>query len=211
MPIEESPFSEQIYTRRDKFNHEYDITLNEITTNSNKKGFSNSGYCYSLLKRVNDLSHHEKILFLRYQLNKSSKPMRWLLDFEKLIEINSWESAQEFYNQFENLSIKTKEIIRDLFKAIETGKYKNTSTEVKEFNNNNVIYNTTEACEFLNISKSTIYKLTSARNIPFYKPNGKNMYFKKDELVAYLSKKRQITNSELETQTSAYLNRNHRL
>ena len=64
MPIEETPFSESIYTRRDKFNHEYDITLNEISNNSNKKGFSNFGYCYCNLYNILNLDYH---------LNKNSK------------------------------------------------------------------------------------------------------------------------------------------
>ena len=138
--------------------------------------------------------------------------MRWLLDLEKLIEVNSWESAQEFYNCYENLLKETKGTIADLFKIIESGHFK-----TKTLNNDNfkgkddIMYNTTEACEFLNISKSTIYKMTSSKSVPFYKPNGKNMYFKKVELEEYLTKKRQISNSEIETEVSAYLTRNHKL
>ncbi len=212
MPIEETPFSEPIYTRRDKFNHEYDITLNEISTNSNKKGYSNFGYCYSIIKRMNELSYHERILFIRHQLKASSNPMRWLLDLEKLIEVNSWESAQEFYNPYEKLLKETKGIIRDSFNAIESGQFKTISTNGKDIkNNDDIIFNTVEACEFLNIAKSTIYKMTGSKSIPFYKPNGKNLYFKKIELEEYLSQKRQISNSEIETEAVDYLTRKHKI
>lgn len=211
MSIEETHFIEPIYTRRDKFNHEYDITLNEISNNSNKKGFSNSGYCCSIIKRINNLSYHERLLFIRHQLNASSNPMRWLLDLEKLIETNSWESAQEFYNCYENLLEETKGTIAQLFIAIESGQFKTNLTYNKDLKSSNyIIYNTDEACDFLNISKSTIYKMTSSKAIPFYKPNGKNMYFKKVELEEYLLQKRQISNSEIETETSAYLTRNNK-
>jgi len=39
-----------------------------------------------------------------------------------------------------------------------------------------------EAKDYLSISMSTIYKLTSAQEIPHYKPTGKTMYFKRREL-----------------------------
>ncbi|GAA3778022.1 hypothetical protein GCM10022271_07840 [Corallibacter vietnamensis] len=210
MPITETQFHEPIYTRRDKFNHIYDITLNEISNNSNKKGFSNFGYCNSVLQRLNGLSHHERLLFLRHQLNASPNPMRWLLDLEKLLEVNSWETAQEFNNQYENILNDTKPIISNLFCEIENGNY-STKLDTSEGSNSNkdIIYSTEEACEFLNISKSTMYKLTSSKSIPFSKPGGKNMYFLKSELEKFLLGKRQITNSELETQTNNYLARNY--
>ena len=211
MPIEETTFSDPIYTRRDKFNHEYDITLNEISINSNKKGFSNYGYCYTLIKRIHELSHHERLLFMRHQLNASSDPMRWLLDLEKLIEVNSWESVEEFYNLYEKLLKETKGIISDSFKAIESGEFNAKISNGNDINNNvDIIFNTGEACGFLNISKSTIYKMTSSKSIPFYKPNGKNMYFKKTELEEYLSQKRQLSNSDIETEAVDYLTRNHK-
>ncbi|OUR91235.1 hypothetical protein A9Q87_10995 [Flavobacteriales bacterium 34_180_T64] len=72
-----------------------------------------------------------------------------------------------------------------------------------------IIFNTVEACEYLNISKSTMYKLTSSKSISFYKPNGKNMYFKKDELDDFLLQSKQISNSELEAQSIDYIARKH--
>lgn len=44
-----------------------------------------------------------------------------------------------------------------------------------------------EALELLNVSKSTLYKLTSSKKIPFYKPKGK-IYFKREQLVEYIEK-----------------------
>ena len=39
-----------------------------------------------------------------------------------------------------------------------------------------------EASEYLRISKSYLYKLTSTKQILHYKPNGKLIYFIKDDL-----------------------------
>ncbi|MDR2058081.1 MAG: helix-turn-helix domain-containing protein [Dysgonamonadaceae bacterium] len=43
-----------------------------------------------------------------------------------------------------------------------------------------------EASEFLNLSKSYLYKLTSSGQIPHYKPQGKMLYFEKSELENWL-------------------------
>lgn len=43
-----------------------------------------------------------------------------------------------------------------------------------------------EACKFLNMSKSYLYKLTSAQQIPHYKPSGKMVYFERTALEAWM-------------------------
>lgn len=43
-----------------------------------------------------------------------------------------------------------------------------------------------KAIAFLGISKSTLYKLTSSKEIKFYKPRGK-IFFRKDDLVAFIT------------------------
>ncbi|MBD79026.1 MAG: hypothetical protein CL840_08915 [Crocinitomicaceae bacterium] len=54
--------------------------------------------------------------------------------------------------------------------------------------------NSDKAAEFLGIKKSTLYKLTSERKIPFYKPSGKLILFKEAELEKWIenSKKDQL-------------------
>lgn len=47
-----------------------------------------------------------------------------------------------------------------------------------------------EAVDILKISKSTLYKKTSLREIPFCKPGGKLIMFLKEDLEAYLLKNR---------------------
>lgn len=43
-----------------------------------------------------------------------------------------------------------------------------------------------EACAYLGVSESLLYKLTSTKEIPHYKPRGKMVYFDKAELDAWL-------------------------
>ena len=48
------------------------------------------------------------------------------------------------------------------------------------------IFSFDEASKFLNLSKSYLYKLTSGNLIPHYKPQGKMLYFEKEELETWL-------------------------
>lgn len=47
-----------------------------------------------------------------------------------------------------------------------------------------------EAAEYLDLSPSYVYKLTSTRRLPHYKPSGKRIYFLKADLDAYLLQNR---------------------
>lgn len=44
---------------------------------------------------------------------------------------------------------------------------------------NKEVFNTEEACAYLGISESLLYKMTANREIPHYKPRGKNLFFSK--------------------------------
>lgn len=48
------------------------------------------------------------------------------------------------------------------------------------------VLSTTEACQYMGIAESYLYKLTSAKKIPHYKPNGRMIYFNKQELDQWL-------------------------
>ena len=45
-----------------------------------------------------------------------------------------------------------------------------------------------EATEFLRISSACLRQLCHRKKIPYYKPNGKNIYFALDELIAWQRK-----------------------
>ena len=43
-----------------------------------------------------------------------------------------------------------------------------------------------EACSYMGISESLLYKLTAAKEVPHYKPRAKMLYFDKEELDSWL-------------------------
>jgi excisionase family DNA binding protein len=55
-----------------------------------------------------------------------------------------------------------------------------------------------EATHFTGISKSYLYKLTCSGGIPCYKPTGKRLYFKRDELEQWMLSNRKMTADEIE-------------
>lgn len=62
-----------------------------------------------------------------------------------------------------------------------------------------------EASKYLNLSKSYLYKLTSAQQIPHYKPQGKMIYFEKDALDAWLRQNPVKTQTQISQEASTYI------
>jgi excisionase family DNA binding protein len=60
------------------------------------------------------------------------------------------------------------------------------------------VLNFNEACSYLDVSPSHLYKLTSARQVPHFCPQGKKLYFKREELDQWLQRNRQNTVDEIE-------------
>ena len=54
-----------------------------------------------------------------------------------------------------------------------------------------------EAALFMGISKSSLYKMTHKHELPFYRPNGKLIYFEKSELVKWMLQNRSMTEEEI--------------
>ena len=64
-----------------------------------------------------------------------------------------------------------------------------------------------ETCQYLEISSSHLYKLTSKRAIPHFCPSGKKLYFKREELEAWLLRNKQMSNDGLEQEAAGFLKR----
>jgi len=62
-----------------------------------------------------------------------------------------------------------------------------------------------EASKYLNLSKSYLYKLTSAQQIPHYKPQGKMIYFEKDALEAWLRQNPVKTQTQISQEANHYI------
>ena len=62
-----------------------------------------------------------------------------------------------------------------------------------------------EAAEFLDFSRSYLYRLTSHGRVPCYKPEGKRVYFDRAELVDWLKRNRNRTQEETEEKAASYI------
>lgn len=63
--------------------------------------------------------------------------------------------------------------------------------------NHKLVLNMDEVSQYTGLSKLYLYKLTSKNKIPFYKPNGKIIRFKKDEIDQWLLRNRNSTDEEI--------------
>lgn len=61
-----------------------------------------------------------------------------------------------------------------------------------------------EVTEITGLSKSTLYKMTSARQIPHYKPTTRLLYFLREEVEAWMLRSRIATSEELESEAATY-------
>jgi excisionase family DNA binding protein len=62
------------------------------------------------------------------------------------------------------------------------------------------VFTLDDFCSYTGYSKSWAYKLTSGRKVPYYQPEGKAIYFKREDVEAFLLRnpiksKKQLENS----------------
>jgi|GEM_PF-1117748 excisionase family DNA binding protein len=60
-----------------------------------------------------------------------------------------------------------------------------------------------QACLFLGITKTALYTMTCRKQIPYFKPNGKNIYFLEKDLINWIESKRVKTVEETESEAAA--------
>ena len=65
-----------------------------------------------------------------------------------------------------------------------------------------------EASNYLDISKSYLYKLTFQKEIPHFKPNGKKIYFQKSDLDNWIYRNRVSSISEIERNAVDFVTNN---
>jgi excisionase family DNA binding protein len=103
------------------------------------------------------------------------------------------------------------EIINERLDRIEK-KLSELSAEIKSlkvFKQGNEIMSLNRLVEYLELSKSGVYKLTSTRGIPHFK-RGKRLYFKKDEIDRWATEIRIKTSEEIEMEATAYILKHRR-
>ena len=67
------------------------------------------------------------------------------------------------------------------------------------------VLNFSEVKLYTNLSECYLYELTSSGGIPCYKPNGKQLYFKKQEIEDWLLSNRKATNIEIDELASSHI------
>ena len=91
-----------------------------------------------------------------------------------------------------------------LIKSIEELTIKFESIEKLLLTQKNVL-NFSDVELYTNLSKSYLYELTSSGGIPCYKPNGKHLYFKRQEIEDWLLSNKKVTNIELDELASTHI------
>lgn len=71
--------------------------------------------------------------------------------------------------------------------------------------NNKTILDLDELARYANLSTSHLYKLTSSGDIPYYKPTGKKIYFKKSEIDSWLLRNKNRSHDEIDDLAETYL------
>ena len=72
------------------------------------------------------------------------------------------------------------------------------------------VLNFSEACKYLDISESHLYKLTSRKQVPHFCPQGKKLYFNRLELDRWLQTNRKNTAEEVDREATDYILNNRR-
>ena len=72
------------------------------------------------------------------------------------------------------------------------------------------VLNFNDASKYLDISASHLYKLTSQKLIPHFCPQGKKLYFNRQELDEWLMRNRQTSTDEIAKQAANYIINNKR-
>lgn len=72
------------------------------------------------------------------------------------------------------------------------------------------ILNVKEASEFLGLSVSRLYKMTSNKEIPHCKPGGKIIYLSRKELEQWILNSRVASTNDIDDELDSYLSRTNK-
>ena len=64
-----------------------------------------------------------------------------------------------------------------------------------------------EAAQYMGIARSSLYKMTSNQTIPFYRPNGKLIFFEKDDILSWIRRNRVCSTEEIEEEARLHMQR----
>ena len=67
------------------------------------------------------------------------------------------------------------------------------------------VLNPVELSKYTGYSKSTIYKMVQNNIIPYSKPNGKTLFFQKNEIDSFLLQNKSVSNAQLTQKAFDYV------
>ena len=62
-----------------------------------------------------------------------------------------------------------------------------------------------EAAKFMGMARSSLYKMTSDQTIPFYRPNGKMIFFEKADILSWIRRNRVYTQEEIDEEARLHM------
>lgn len=105
--------------------------------------------------------------------------------------LQKWERLMDVVTEIESIQLRLGEVGRiermmQLLDMFEAQNYM-----LKDF------LTIDDAAMYLNLSKSTIYKMTSRGELPCYKPNSKTLFLKREEVNDWIQGRKHLSESEL--------------
>ena len=76
-----------------------------------------------------------------------------------------------------------------------------------KFDSGKEILTLQEAAQYMGIARSSLYKMTSNQTIPFYRPNGKLIFFEKDDILSWIRRNRVFSTEEIEEEARLHMQR----
>lgn len=70
---------------------------------------------------------------------------------------------------------------------------------------NKVVWNVSDVMKYMGVTKDYVYRLTSNKLIPHYKPMGKKVFFKRTEIEEWLLTNKVNTSDDVESEVEALL------
>ena len=104
--------------------------------------------------------------------------------------IRAWSDAFRVSPGMSKINKELQETIQNLNARLET--LENLLYDGKQ------VLNSEEAAIFLGMARSSLYKMTHRHEIPFYRPNGKVIYFEKEELIKWMRSCRESSEKEID-------------
>lgn len=98
----------------------------------------------------------------------------------------------------------TQEQINDLADAVARA-VASTFAKAAAKEKENDMLSTDEAAKYLGVSTSQLYKMTSQRRIRYYKPTGKLVYFKRDDLDRWMRSNPVASMEDIEEEAQQYI------